>query len=353
MGNQNYVSDESIHIYNSYLKKQKGITLIALVITIIVLLILAGVSLNVIVGDNGILEKAKASDIASDVAKAKELIQLELMGRTNEYGFYTNEDVIYAVKQVTDNDVEENAEETTTKNGNLFSIADLWVSNSDVDIPLPEIPDDIPFEPVESEEGDTIFDISKGNITISKTEGYEGTNSNGIISKGPHKPEENTYYITQSDPNMIKEANITELDGNPIHIADLFISNAGRETPTLPKNPTPSEEPGPNDIVFDISKGSITIGASYNGKNSSGETVSGTHQSKNRYWITQKDPTKETTNTITFNQNSTDLYNVVLENVNMITRNDHICNIRNGQIIIEGERICKKCLYTIKGRKYC
>ena len=35
--------------------KQTGITLIALVVTIIVLSILAGVSINMIVGDNGII----------------------------------------------------------------------------------------------------------------------------------------------------------------------------------------------------------------------------------------------------------------------------------------------------------
>ena len=38
--------------------KNKGITLVALVITIIILLILVGVSINLIAGSNGILEKA-------------------------------------------------------------------------------------------------------------------------------------------------------------------------------------------------------------------------------------------------------------------------------------------------------
>lgn len=37
----------------------KGITLIALVITVIVMLILAGVSLNATIGDNGIITKAQ------------------------------------------------------------------------------------------------------------------------------------------------------------------------------------------------------------------------------------------------------------------------------------------------------
>lgn len=40
---------------------QKGITLIALVVTIVVLLILAGVSINLVLGDNGIISKSKES----------------------------------------------------------------------------------------------------------------------------------------------------------------------------------------------------------------------------------------------------------------------------------------------------
>ena len=40
------------------MNKQKGITLIALVITIIVLLILAGISIATLTGENGILKKA-------------------------------------------------------------------------------------------------------------------------------------------------------------------------------------------------------------------------------------------------------------------------------------------------------
>ena len=41
------------------LKNNKGITLIALVVTIIVLLILAGVSIAMLTGDNGILTQGK------------------------------------------------------------------------------------------------------------------------------------------------------------------------------------------------------------------------------------------------------------------------------------------------------
>ena len=40
-------------------KEMKGITLVALVVTIVVLLILAGVSINTVLGDDGIIKKAK------------------------------------------------------------------------------------------------------------------------------------------------------------------------------------------------------------------------------------------------------------------------------------------------------
>ena len=43
------------------LKKNSGITLVALVITIIVLLILAGVVIRLAVGDNGVIIRAKDS----------------------------------------------------------------------------------------------------------------------------------------------------------------------------------------------------------------------------------------------------------------------------------------------------
>ncbi len=48
------------------IKNTKGITLISLVITIIILLILAGVSIATLTGDNGLLNKAKNAKIATE-----------------------------------------------------------------------------------------------------------------------------------------------------------------------------------------------------------------------------------------------------------------------------------------------
>jgi len=59
-------------------KSSKGITLIALVITIIVLLILAGVSIAMLTGDNGILTQATEAKKANTVGAEKEQIGLAM-----------------------------------------------------------------------------------------------------------------------------------------------------------------------------------------------------------------------------------------------------------------------------------
>ena len=54
------------------MKEMRGITLVALVVTIVVLLILAGVSINTVLGDDGIIKKAKEAAEATKRASAEE-----------------------------------------------------------------------------------------------------------------------------------------------------------------------------------------------------------------------------------------------------------------------------------------
>lgn len=63
------------------MKNNKGITLIALVVTILVLLILAGLSISTLTGENGILKQASKAKEETHIAQDKELIQLAI----NEY----------------------------------------------------------------------------------------------------------------------------------------------------------------------------------------------------------------------------------------------------------------------------
>ena len=58
------------------MKNQKGVTLVALVVTIIVLIILAGISINLVLGDNGIITIAKKAKENTELAKIEEETQL-------------------------------------------------------------------------------------------------------------------------------------------------------------------------------------------------------------------------------------------------------------------------------------
>ena len=82
--------------------KEKGITLIALVVTIIVLLILAGVTISMLTGDNGILKRANEAKKKTEIATEEEqntLLQYEYeiaktqgeISETKTFGEYSME----------------------------------------------------------------------------------------------------------------------------------------------------------------------------------------------------------------------------------------------------------------------
>ena len=67
-------------------KKEKGITLIALVVTIMVLIILATVSINAVLGQNGIIGKAKqAKESYEKSVKAEDTAMQELLNEMEQY----------------------------------------------------------------------------------------------------------------------------------------------------------------------------------------------------------------------------------------------------------------------------
>ena len=85
---QNKINSNKEKILEKNIKNQKqnGITLIALVITIIVLLILAGVSIAMLTGQNGILTQAQNAKNRTEEAKAEEQNRLdEYENKINEY----------------------------------------------------------------------------------------------------------------------------------------------------------------------------------------------------------------------------------------------------------------------------
>ena len=96
------------------MKKQRGITLIALVITIIVLLVLAGVSLSLVLGDNGVIEKSQKATTATRNAEEKEKVEMAVAAaRAAGNGVLTTENLNTELDNVFDNGKE--VEETKAR----------------------------------------------------------------------------------------------------------------------------------------------------------------------------------------------------------------------------------------------
>ena len=102
------------------LDNKKGITLIALVVTVVVLIILAGVSINAVLGNNGIIKKANQAASVTKEAEVKEAINRTILEfyLTNDYA--TLEDFLKAKAEDGSIDsVTKNADGTlTVKKGN-------------------------------------------------------------------------------------------------------------------------------------------------------------------------------------------------------------------------------------------
>ena len=113
-------------------------------------------------------------------------------------------------------------------------------------------------------------------------------------------------------------------------------------------------------IVMDIGKSSITLGATYSGKDSDGNAVSGSHLSSNIYVITHRENGEKTTNNIVFDGHHENApFNVTLDNVNMgATPKNHnqapgnsgVNTPTGGQITIKAlQSSIKKVTLVLKG----
>lgn len=119
--------------------KNKGITLIALVITIIVLLILAGVTITSLTGENGLLERASRARDETERAEVYE--QISLAAYSGEMEHHTNgTDRITAYKNALLNDVDGIDASNLTDNGSSLITGTVTTKNGkqyDFSVPVP------------------------------------------------------------------------------------------------------------------------------------------------------------------------------------------------------------------------
>ena len=100
------------------MKRNKGITLIALVVTIIVLLILAGVTIALLTGDNGIITQANKAKENTEIGEEKEKIQLAL----TDYEMKKNEENKYNLIEKETGQKILNREEENALNGEIIEL---------------------------------------------------------------------------------------------------------------------------------------------------------------------------------------------------------------------------------------
>ena len=176
-------------------KKAKGITLIALVITIIVLLILAGVTIATLTGDNGILGKAKTAKTTNDEEKAKEQIKIAVMGSYGDDGKLNYEDLKNNLEQIGIKDlpneasyplevtlegviaeIDENGEVNFTTSGGYTQTGDTITSP---DGKTMKVGDYVDYDPT--------LEANASDLTYTSTADKTGTNSDQEFNATTYK----------------------------------------------------------------------------------------------------------------------------------------------------------------------
>ena len=170
------------------LKINKGITLIALVITIIVLLILAGVTIATLTGDNGILTKAQSAKEKNAQKTVEEQINLAVQASRINEGLVIDKDILE--QELTNNGIEITKSEndelpwTVKKDGYVYTISEngevkekegIAITTGDTEILKGSTEGKKVSAQILSGETGTIKWEHTGNITLSATEGNEVT----------------------------------------------------------------------------------------------------------------------------------------------------------------------------------
>ena len=165
---------KNINFYEIKLEKS-GITLIALVITIIVLLILAGVTISALNGDNGILTKAIDAKTITEISSLKEEIDLYVLGKElNDiegivrYPVIENETMETVDKELLSTDLKQKMSKwaNTSHNGEIATIDTIDYSK---------------FYKIDKEKVKTAESFD-GNLYLVEVEGdYKVISINGVV----------------------------------------------------------------------------------------------------------------------------------------------------------------------------
>ena len=195
--------------------KTSGITLIALVVTIVVLLILAGITISLVFSENGIISKSKNAKEQTEISKVREQLELakgpeyiEGNGRYNPDSYFERIEAEGIIGNK-DTDVIDNGDgtyEVTTTSGYIFKIT-LVPSKDNVE--------DIQIEHIGKVDGPRIRNLTVSKTTNSITVEVETANAEGATYTYYYKKDgevdwkkaveikEKTYTFSGLESNVI------------------------------------------------------------------------------------------------------------------------------------------------------
>ena len=159
------------------LRKNSGITLIALIVTIIVLLILAGVSLRLIAGGDGIMNRASNAVDKNEIETGKERVELFFADKVVEY---------YKERYVNNNESYADARAYILKDGKVEEdIKDYYLEISDTEYTENNNPKVKLYRYKNSEKGITLAEGElsvTGEIVWNSEDGFSNLTQNSVAS---------------------------------------------------------------------------------------------------------------------------------------------------------------------------
>lgn len=126
----------------------KGITLIALVVTIIILILLAGISINLVLGQYGIVNRAKEAKIQTEIESIKEEMLLKIMSeQANNNGDITDDKLDNILKEYDKDNRSDRINEMgeriiETEKGYVIKVLDLFGATSEEEASIANAPND-------------------------------------------------------------------------------------------------------------------------------------------------------------------------------------------------------------------
>ena len=280
---QKIVKNNKVNKEKDIVKKQTGITLIALVITIIVLLILAGVSIATLTGNNGILKQANTAKENNKVAAAKEKVQVEALGSIDKSGKF-NESTF-------EENVTKNIKGSTVKKSGNSLIVTVDGYDVTVDATTGEVTG------VAKANGETPSASVQPGIEVSKTvkDNYTDTNkekatipagftvdetentiSSGLVVRGPDRSE--FVWVPVPDINSMAQCSTAggncnlQLEGNTLKctthnsteiVGKLYSTSTGNNSIDNSANTTYNANSGLREPAY-LTNSSYADGSSYN-----------------------------------------------------------------------------------------